>query len=86
MSKERPAPADGIEVHEVQDGFVIYDAAADRVHYLDPVASLVFSFCDGTRSDAELTALVQSAWELDAPPAEQVSECVARLRGEGVLQ
>lgn len=86
MSDEHPQPADGLEVHEVQDGFVVYDATADRVHYLDPVASIVFALADGTRSEADLAGMVQSAWKLDAEPTAEVTACVAKLRDEGVLR
>jgi hypothetical protein len=85
VAAERPAPADGLDVHEVEDGFVVFDAASDRVHYLNPTATVVFSLCDGTRTVDAIAALVQSAWELDAPPVDDVVACVAQLRDEGVL-
>ncbi len=86
MSIERPEPAPGIDVHEVEDGFVIYDGETDRVHYLNPTASVVFSFCDGSRTEAELAELVRAAWSLDAAPTDDVRTCLAQLRGEGVLR
>jgi hypothetical protein len=82
---DRPAPADGLDVHEVEDGFVVFDASTDRVHYLNPTATVVFSLCDGTRTTEEVAQLVQSAWELDAAPLDDVVACVAQLRDEGVL-
>lgn len=86
MGAERPEPADGLDVHEVDDGFVVFDASTDRVHYLNPTASVVFSLCDGTRTTAEVAELVRSAWDLEAPPADDVAACVAQLRDEGVLR
>jgi hypothetical protein len=86
VSAERPEPASGIDVHEVEDGFVVFDASTDRVHYLNPTATVVFSLCDGTRTTNEIAGLVQSAWELDAPPVDDVVTCVAQLRDEGVLR
>jgi hypothetical protein len=85
VAADHPAPADGLDVHEVEDGFVVFDASTDRVHYLNPTATVVFSLCDGTRSAEEVAALVQSAWELESPPVDDVVACVAQLRGEGVL-
>jgi len=85
VAAEHPAPADGLDVHEVEDGFVVFDGATDRVHYLNPTATVVFSLCDGTRTAAQIAELVQSAWELDAPPLDDVVACVAQLRDEGVL-
>jgi hypothetical protein len=85
VAADHPAPADGLDVHEVEDGFVVFDASTDRVHYLNPTASVVFSLCDGTRSTDEVAELVRSAWELDAAPVADVAACIAQLRGEGVL-
>jgi hypothetical protein len=86
VSAERPEPASGIDVHEVDDGFVVFDGSTDRVHYLNPTATVVFSLCDGTRTTKEIAGLVQSAWELDAPPVDDVDACIAQLRDEGVLR
>jgi hypothetical protein len=86
VGAQRPEPANGLDVHEVDDGFVVFDASTDRVHYLNPTATVVFSFCDGTRTAAEVAELVQSAWELDAPPVDDVVTCIAQLRDEGVLR
>ena len=46
-------------MHEVDDGFVVFDASTDRVHYLNPTATVVFSLCDGTRTTEEVAELVQ---------------------------
>lgn len=81
-----PSPTDGVEVHEVEDGLVVYDTAHDRVHYLNPSASIIFSFCDGNRDPAALAELVREAWSLDAPPLDEVETCLAQLRDEGVLR
>ena len=86
MGVERPEAASGLDVHEVEDGFVVFDASTDRVHYLNPTATVVFSLCDGTRTAGEVAELVQSAWELDAPPVDEVVACIAQLRDEGVLR
>ena len=86
MDADRPAPANGLDVHEVEDGFVVFDASNDRVHYLNPTATVVFSLCDGSRTTEEVAELVQSAWELDVAPIDDVAACIAQLRDEGVLQ
>ncbi len=86
MSERHPEVADGLDVHEVDDGLVVYDLATDRVHYLNPTASVLLAFCDGTRTEADLATVVQDAWSLDAPPQEDVRACVVQLRNEGVLR
>jgi hypothetical protein len=86
MSNERPQHVDGLDVHEVEDGLVVYDAVSDRVHYLNTSATLVFSLCDGSRTTADIDRLVREAWPHDTPDVDLVPECVERLRGEGVLR
>jgi hypothetical protein len=56
------------------------------VHHLNPTASAVFAFCDGTRTTDQVAELVRSAWKLDAAPFDDVVACVAQLRAEGVLR
>jgi hypothetical protein len=86
VDANRPVPAIGLDVHEVEDGLVVFDAATDRVHYLNPTASVVFSLCDGTRTTGEIAELLRSAWDLDAAPNDDVATCLEQLRGEGVLR
>jgi hypothetical protein len=81
-----PEPAEGLDIHEVADGLVVYDPAADRVHYLNPTASIVLSLCDGTHDEAQLAHLVAAAFQLEDPPVDDVRTCVAQLRAEGVLR
>lgn len=42
----------------VEDGYVAYDPARDRLHRLNPMAALIAELSDGTRSVAELTRMV----------------------------
>ena len=85
MSEERPTTAAGLEVHEVEDGLVVYDGEHDRVHYLNATASAVLTFCDGAHTVDEIARLVGALWELPDPPTAAVRECVTQLRSEGVL-
>jgi hypothetical protein len=86
VSEQRPEPVEGLDVHEVDDGLVVYHADTDRVHYLNPTAAVVLTLADGTRTEQELAELVQAAWELDSAPLADVQECVGQLRAEGVLR
>ena len=86
MSDTQPELVDGLDVHEVDDGLVVYDLGTDRVHYLNPTASVIVGLCDGSRNEGDLATLVQDAWSLDAPPADEVRDCIDQLRREGVLR
>ncbi len=77
--------APDIEIREVSDGFVAYDPARDRLHYLNPTATLLLESCDGTIRARELPELLAAAFRLDAPPVAEVETCLARLLDEGLL-
>jgi hypothetical protein len=81
-----PTRRDGLEVNDVADGCVVYDAASDRVHYLNGTAAIVFELCTGDISVDEMAAFLQRTFELDAPPREETDACLARLREEGLLR
>lgn len=74
-----------IEIREAPDGFVVYDAERDRLHYLNRTAALLFESCDGTLPAAEIPALLAAVFNLDAPPTGEVEACLAKLLHEGLL-
>lgn len=85
MSADKPTKVDGLEAHEVDDGLVVYQAATDRVHYLNPTASVVFELCTGEHTETEIEDLVGAAWELPESPRAAVQACLEQLRTEGVI-
>ncbi len=86
MSATFPDPKPDLEVHTVDDGLVVFDAATDRVHYLNATATVVFSLCDGERSPDQIAELVRAAWQLEQVPTDDVAACIDQLRTEGVLR
>ena len=70
---------------EVADGFVVYHAARDRVHFFNHTAAIVLELCDGTKTDEEIAALVQRCYELPTRPEAEIAECVGQLRDEGLV-
>jgi hypothetical protein len=81
----RPRLADGIEISEVADGYVIYDPKQDRVHYLNQTAAVILELCNEQVTTGELVAIIQEAYGLPEPPAEEVADCVHRLVEEGLI-
>jgi hypothetical protein len=80
-----PARVEDLDVAEVADGFVVYHPARDRVHFFNHTAAIVLELCDGSKSDTEITKLVQRCYELSEPPETEVAECLAQLREEGLV-
>ena len=81
----RPERAPDIEIREVTDGYVAYDPARDRLHFLNLTATLLLESCDGNLRARELPELLAAAYQLEAPPVGEVESCIARLLDEGLL-
>jgi hypothetical protein len=82
---EFPKKAEGIEINELEDGYVIYHPARDRVHYLNHTAALVLEFCTGGNSRSDIPGLVQAAYELGDVPITEVEDCLSKLAREGLV-
>lgn len=80
-----PAKAEDLEVNEVVDGFVVYQPALDRVHYLNGTAVLVLELCTGENDAGAIAAFVQRAFELAQPPASEVEACLRQLQQEQLI-
>ena len=82
---ECPKHAEGVEIYQVADGYVVYQPARDRVHYLNQTATIVLELCNGKNDTAKIASLLQSAYELPATPLEEVTGCLSQLRAEGLI-
>jgi hypothetical protein len=76
---------EGLEIHETDDGLVIYQEASDRVHHLNQSAAAVFLLCDGSRDAAALGLSLQELFGLPEPPAEAVVSSLEQLSKEGLI-
>jgi len=54
-----------LEVTQVPDGFVIYDEPAEKVHYLNPTAAVLYSLCDGKMQVGEMQSFIKEAYDLN---------------------
>jgi hypothetical protein len=75
----------GLEVHEVPDGYVVYAAATERVHFLNTTAALIYELCNGEHSLAEISTIVTAAFELEERAGEIVVDCVKDLLAQGLV-
>jgi hypothetical protein len=83
---EYPKIAEGIDINEVEDGYVIYQSEKDKVHYLNKTAVLVLEACTGKNSEAEITAIVREAYQLPEDPVNEVADCLNSLIQEGLVK
>ena len=83
--KDRPTLAENLEINQMEDGYVIYQADKDRIHYLNHTAVLVLESCTGNNSVKEIARIVKEAFGLDAEPDGDVDACLANLEKEGLI-
>jgi hypothetical protein len=77
--------SEGLEVNQVPDGYVIYQADRDRVHFLNTTAAAVLELCDGDHTVDDIVAILAAAYELPERPEESVLSSVSNLVDEGLL-
>ena len=75
-------PVEGLEVNEVPDGRVVYQASRERVHYLNPTALVVFELCSEKLPLDAIAAFLKDAYQLGPPPLDEVKASAASLLKE----
>jgi coenzyme PQQ synthesis protein D (PqqD) len=80
-----PLSRSDVDINEVDDGLVIFDATHDRVHYLNQTASVVFALCTGEQDEASIALQVQATFGLAEVPARETRESLHLLQAEGLL-
>jgi hypothetical protein len=78
--------APSLEVHEVPDGYIIYQGDRDRVHYLNKTAAIILEFCDGLRPADEIVSRVAKAFELGPSAHQEIRAGLESLKNEGLVQ
>jgi coenzyme PQQ synthesis protein D (PqqD) len=77
--------AAALEVHETDDGLVVFNPATDRVHQLNYTAGVLFELCRDPRDAAELAGMMAELYALEKAPAEVVETGLQQLLAEGLL-
>jgi hypothetical protein len=78
--------ADGLDVHEVPDGYIVYQKTRDHVCYLNNTAAIVFEFCDGNLDTDEIVVRVAKIFDLNFASHAEIRDCISSLVKEGLIQ
>jgi hypothetical protein len=81
----RPRAAEGVETHEMADGYVLYQSDRDRVHYLNQTAAILLALCTGRNRVTEMPDLLRLAFDLASPPAAETRVCLEQLVAENLI-
>jgi len=81
-----PVKAAGLEIHPEVDGYVIYQAARDKVHFLNHTAVFVLELCDGALSVADIQAIFRETFPPSENPEQAVDEVLAQFVAEDLVR
>lgn len=81
-----PVKAAGLEIHPEADGYVVYQAGRDKVHFLNHTAVFVFELCDGLHTAAEIREIYRETFPPAADPERDVEEILARFVEEELIR
>lgn len=76
---------ENLDVHETDDGLIVFDPATDRVHHLNHSAGILFELCTAPHDAVELAQMAAALYEVDELPIEEVQAGLRQLVDEGVL-
>lgn len=82
---ERPARAEGLEVQEVADGLMVYQADPECVHHLNNTAAIVFELCDGKNTVPEISEQLAAVFRLNGMSAGVAEKCIADLCSKSII-
>ena len=78
-AQQRFSRANAVDITELPDGYMVTDQNSGRVHYLNPVAAIIFELCDGTLAASEIAEFLMREFTLDSAPHAQVHSCLDTL-------
>jgi hypothetical protein len=78
--------ASNLEVHDVPDGYIVYQSELDQVHYLNNTAAIIFELCDGKRESEDIIARVATAFEVGPSACAEIRAGLDSLLKEGLVQ
>ncbi len=85
---ERPRARQDVVFRQLDEEWVIYDPAADRLHVLNLTAALVWMHCTGELTNQQIADLVGGAFSRPVDGrqvAPDVEQAIARFRVEHLL-
>lgn len=80
-----PKLLENIDINQVEDGYVLYQADEDRVHYLNHTAVLVLESCTGGNTPEDIVKIVQDTFQLADSPEQEVKKCLETMVKEGLI-
>ena len=82
-----PRVREDLQYRELEDGGVLYDTAAERIHTLNATAAYIWNCCDGSHSLVDIAAELQRSLTIVPTTALQdVRQTISQFEQEGLLR
>jgi Coenzyme PQQ synthesis protein D (PqqD) len=82
-----PRVREDIQYRELEDGGVIYDTAAERIHTLNATAAYIWNCCDGLHNLLEIASELQrNLAVIPGNALQDVRQIVSQFDQEGLLR
>ena len=75
-----------LDINEAPDGYVVYDDARSKVHFMNVTAASILELCDGKASVGAIYKLIQEAFDLDEAPKADVDACLNDFLSNGLIE
>ena len=83
----KPRIRGDLQYRELDDGAVVYDTSAERIHTLNITAAYVWNCCDGSRDISEIASELHEQVNVPLERAlNDVREVIAYFEKEGLLR
>ena len=81
-----PAQIDGLEIYTEADGYVVYQATQDKVHFLNATAVFVLELCNGRHEVHEMADIFGETFKDEKNPEKAVTDIVNQFVQEGLVK
>jgi hypothetical protein len=82
----KPHVRSDVQYRELEDGGVVYDTAAERIHTLNVTAAYIWNCCDGSRNVAQIASELEQLLNVSLEKAlTDVRESITYFQNEGLL-
>jgi len=76
---------EGLEINQVEDGFIIYDPNRDSVHFLNHTAVFMLELCNGKHEADEMIRIIREAYGVENISRDDMVGILDRFMEEGLV-
>jgi hypothetical protein len=81
-----PVRCEGLDIKAVDGGYIVHQAARDRIHYLNEIAALVLELCNGSVGTQDINRILSEAFDLPEHPTAEVDSCLEQFVAEELVE